>query len=148
MELQVINTNLDYSLHEIKLLNIYLIGFGSSGSSNFGGNLNSASTGGVHQGQSQVLDFSGSSNGGNRAYKTVIKQGEPIITKHFYVHAAPEEEEQAVQVKEQIVRPQKHYKIIFIKAPSSGVSQAAQQAAAFPQVINSQNVIQIESKTN
>ena len=113
----------------------YLLAFGNSGSSNLGGNLASAVTGGVHQGQSQVLDFSGSSNGGNRGYKTVIKQGEPIITKHFYVHAAPEEEEQAVQIKEQIVRPQKHYKIIFIKAPSSGLSQAAQQAAAIPQVI-------------
>ena len=116
-----------------------MIGFGNSGSSNFGGNLNSGSTGVVQQGQSQVLDFSGSSNGGNRAYKTVIKLGEPIITKHFYVHAAPEEEEQSVQIKEQIVRPQKNYKIIFIKAPSSGVNQAAQQAAAFPQVIYLQN---------
>ena len=90
-------------------------------------------TGSLHQGQSQVASLS---NGDNRGYKTVIKEGAPTITKNFYVYAAPEEEEeQAVQVQEQIVRPQKHYKIIFIKAPSSGLSQAAQQAAAISQVI-------------
>ncbi|CAH0703584.1 unnamed protein product [Spodoptera exigua] len=41
------------------------------------------------------------------------------VFKHFYVHAAPEEHEE-VKVRKPIVLPppQKHYKIIFVKAPS------------------------------
>ncbi|XP_037029503.1 uncharacterized protein LOC119069532 [Bradysia coprophila] len=45
----------------------------------------------------------------------------PIITKHFYVHAAPEEPEESEGPKfVNIGRKQKNYKIIFIKAPTYG----------------------------
>lgn len=38
------------------------------------------------QGQSQSIDLTGGNAGGKRVvYKPVIKQGEPIITKNFYV---------------------------------------------------------------
>lgn len=38
------------------------------------------------QGQSKSIDLTGGSAGGKRiVYKPVIKQGEPIITKNFYV---------------------------------------------------------------
>lgn len=75
------------------------------------------------------------------AYKApeYYQQQEPIITKHVYFHSAPEDDEQPiVQIKQQIVPPQKHYKIIFIKAPASGIRQAV-QVPAIPQVMK--NVI-------
>lgn len=56
---------------------------GGNGQAGFGG-----TAGGVNliQGQSQSIDLSGGSSGGQRVvYKPVIKQGEPIITKNFYV---------------------------------------------------------------
>lgn len=41
------------------------------------------------QGQSKSIDLTGGSPGGKRiVYKPVIKQGEPIITKNFYVVSA------------------------------------------------------------
>lgn len=47
-----------------------------------------------------------------------VQQQPPQIFKHFYVHAAPEEPEVA-KPRQAITLPppQKHYKIIFIKAP-------------------------------
>jgi len=89
----------------------------------------------VTQGQSQVIDLSGGSSGGGVIYKPVIRQGEPQITKHFYVHEAPEEPENT-RVEEKVinVRPQKHYKIIFIKAPSSGGAFGGSNVPIFPQV--------------
>jgi len=45
----------------------------------------------------------------------------PIITKHFYVHAAPEEPEETKGPRfVNVGRKQKNYKIIFIKAPTYG----------------------------
>jgi Domain of unknown function (DUF243) len=64
-----------------------------------------------------------------------VKTGPAQITKHFYVHEAPEEASNVrVEEKEILVRPQKHYKIIFIKAPSGSSSYAGSNAAVFPQV--------------
>ena len=100
----------------------------------------------VNQGIDQNMGHGIDSNGGNQAVNgsplsqgsqnsyNNVEQQEPIITKHVYVHTAPEDDEQTrVQIKQQIARPQKHYKIIFIKAPSSG--QVTQQVPAYPQVI-------------
>ncbi|XP_055297794.1 uncharacterized protein LOC129566167 [Sitodiplosis mosellana] len=57
---------------------------------------------------------------------------EPIITKHFFVHAAPEDpEEDAGPRLVQIGRPRKNYKIIFIKTPS--YSQKQQIIPVLPQ---------------
>ena len=60
-------------------------GFAGSSSNGFA---NGGQGGGINliQGQSQSFDLTGGSNGGQRVvYKPVIKQGEPIITKNFYV---------------------------------------------------------------
>lgn len=47
----------------------------------------------------------------------------PIITKHFYVHSAPDDpEENAAPRYVQVGRARKTYKVIFIKAPSYGSS--------------------------
>ncbi|XP_056643894.1 uncharacterized protein LOC130449871 [Diorhabda sublineata] len=49
----------------------------------------------------------------------VIQSGPATVHKHVYVHVAPEEPEE-VRPRNPVVvsAPQKHYKIIFIKAPS------------------------------
>lgn len=51
--------------------------------------------------------------------------------QHIYVHVPPPDDEQEVRQQQiQAATPQKHYKIIFIKAPSApSVSQQAIQAA-------------------
>jgi Domain of unknown function (DUF243) len=88
----------------------------------------------VTQGDTQVIDISGGGGGGGVIYKPVIREGPAEITKHFYVHEAPEEASNVrIEEKEIQVRPQKHYKIIFIKAPSGGSSYAGSNAAIFPQ---------------
>jgi len=109
-------------------------GFSSGGGSGgYGGSSGGGSE--VTQGQTQVIDISGgSSGGGNVVYKNVVKIGEPIVTKHFYVHEAPEEEENArVEEKVQEIRPQKNYKIIFIKAPSQPNPFSPANIPQFPQ---------------
>ncbi|KAM3968436.1 uncharacterized protein ACR2FA_003313 [Aphomia sociella] len=67
-----------------------------------------------------------------------VQQQPAQVFKHFYVHAAPEDEEPP-KLRQPVVLPppQKHYKIIFIKTPS-------QQASA-PQIIPVQQ--QNEEKT-
>lgn len=52
-----------------------------------------------------------------------VQQQPAQVFKHFYVHAAPEEPE-PVKPRAPIVLPpaQKHYKIIFVKAPSEGTA--------------------------
>lgn len=47
------------------------------------------------------------------------QQVQPIVTKHFYVHAAPEDPEDRIEPQYVTIgRPQKNYKVIFIKAPT------------------------------
>jgi len=61
-----------------------------------------------------------------------------IVKKYFFnkfKHAAPEEDENVrVEEKVHVVRPQKTYKIIFIKAPSIGSSLSAANYPVYPQV--------------
>lgn len=88
----------------------------------------------VSQGKSKVIDIGGPA-GENVVIKTVIKQGPPIVTRHFYVHEAPKES-QNTRVEEKVVevRPRLTYKIIFIKAPSQEGFLGGSKAAIFPQV--------------
>uniref|UniRef100_T1GEQ4 DUF243 domain-containing protein n=1 Tax=Megaselia scalaris TaxID=36166 RepID=T1GEQ4_MEGSC len=54
-----------------------------------------------------------------------LPQMKPIVHKHIYVHVPPpsiEQEEEQPRIKSRPVTPQKHYKIIFIKAPSPSIS--------------------------
>lgn len=51
-------------------------------------------------------------------YNAIKSPQEPIVTKHFYVHAAPEEPEEETGPRFiPVGQSQKTYKIIFIKAP-------------------------------
>jgi hypothetical protein len=89
----------------------------------------------VTQGQSQVIDISGGgASGGGVVIKPVVRTGPAQISRNFYVHEAPEEQTNVrVEEKEIVVRPQKQYKIIFIKAPSAGSSVTSSNTAIFPQ---------------
>lgn len=53
---------------------------------------------------------------------TLVKQTAPIVSKSSYVFTAPDEDE-IVQHDQTIVipRPRQHYKVVFIKAPSSTI---------------------------
>lgn len=79
----------------------------------------------MEQGHSGYLDYS--SGGGHHTttiVKPVIKHGEPVITKSFFIHKAPKAPEDSVHVveKEHVVHPRKHYNIVFVKAPTGGSS--------------------------
>ncbi|KAE8747300.1 Cuticle Protein Tweedle 2 [Frankliniella occidentalis] len=53
------------------------------------------------------------------AYGVPATRQEPTVHKHIYVHLAPQEHEvQAPRARPTFAPPQKHYKIVFIKAPT------------------------------
>lgn len=119
-------------------------GFSGGSSTGFSGG---ASGGGSSSGFSSGSGFSaggaggsasrfggGGSSGATRVVRPIVQYGEPIITKSFYVHAAPEEDESRAEQPITVVRPQKNYKVIFIKAPHQS-SSAARIAAQRTQVI-------------
>ncbi|XP_031624467.1 leucine-rich repeat extensin-like protein 5 isoform X2 [Contarinia nasturtii] len=119
--------------------------FGSSGSS-FGGAQPSFSSGssfggaqpsfssGSSFGGAQPSFSSGSSFGGSFAPQPQPQQA--LIQKHIYVHVPPPQEDEFAQPHNAVapVQAQKHYKIIFIKAPSApSVSAQQLQQLAQPQ---------------
>lgn len=54
----------------------------------------------------------------------------PIIHKHVYIHIPPPEPDYGVETTPEVVQPvQKHYRIIFIKAPTIAAPTAAQMPA-------------------
>lgn len=65
-------------------------------------------------------------------YNSVKSPQEPIVTKHFYVHAAPEEPDEETGPRFiPLGQSQKTYKIIFIKAPT--YSSKSQVIPVLPQ---------------
>uniref|UniRef100_A0A182XXU7 DM5 domain-containing protein n=1 Tax=Anopheles stephensi TaxID=30069 RepID=A0A182XXU7_ANOST len=98
--------------------------FGSSGSFS-----------GASSGSSSFASGSsfGSSSGASSsaAAQTNVRYAAPVIQKHFYYHVAPEEPKAAAEASTLTITPRKHYKVIFIKAPSvSANAGAAAQAAS------------------
>lgn len=54
----------------------------------------------------------------------------PVVTKDIYVHVAPEEHQSSVQEHHTYHQPpRKHYRIVFIKAPSPDISKAVVKQA-------------------
>lgn len=91
---------------------------------NGGGAFLSQGTSGAGQGFGNGQGFgSGQSFGG---------PGQTIVQKHIYVHVPPPDDEQEIRQQQQIAQtPRKHYKIIFIKAPSApSITQQAIAAQA------------------
>ncbi|XP_041767326.1 titin-like [Anopheles merus] len=67
--------------------------------------------------------YSGSSSGGSAGYN--YNPAPQIVQKHIYVHVPPPEKEEVHYPRVSPVAPaQKHYKIIFIKAPSPPAPKA------------------------
>uniref|UniRef100_A0A8W7PM81 DUF243 domain-containing protein n=1 Tax=Anopheles coluzzii TaxID=1518534 RepID=A0A8W7PM81_ANOCL len=67
--------------------------------------------------------YSGSSSGGSSGYN--YNPAPQIVQKHIYVHVPPPEKEEVHYPRVSPVAPaQKHYKIIFIKAPSPPAPKA------------------------
>ncbi|KAI5633145.1 hypothetical protein NE865_14158 [Phthorimaea operculella] len=111
------------------------------------GGLNTGSSWGANSGYNtvsqpsyQYSDASASSQGGYQYQSSSEYQSSAVqkyqqfyknwqqapaqVFKHFYVHAAPEEPEQPrIPPAINLPPPQKHYKIIFIKAPTQTVYQ-------------------------
>ena len=86
----------------------------------------------MSRGETQVIDLGGE-GGVNIVYKPKIVEGAPQISRHFYIHEGPEEKQDIKFIdKEHIVHPQKHYKIIFIKAGGAGGVTRVNNIAAFP----------------
>ncbi|ERL93383.1 hypothetical protein D910_10675 [Dendroctonus ponderosae] len=96
---------------------------GGHGSSSFGSGSSSFGSGSSSFG-SGSSGFSGSFSGGNSFGSSAslgnIGGGSTIVQKHIYVHVPPPEPEDFRPQRIIPVAPaQKHYKIIFIKAPSA-----------------------------
>lgn len=96
-------------------------GFSSAAGSSAGSVVNSR----FGSGSSSSSASQGSSRyqGAAAAAYADAQQLEPIITKNFYFEAAPEEPEESQAPRFiPIGRPQKNYKIIFIKTPAFGLN--------------------------
>jgi hypothetical protein len=103
------------------------VGFGAGNSAAARGYGAAISSGpaSLQPGNSGYLDYStGGSNGPATIVKPVVHEGEPVVSKSFFVHEAPVEEPEGVLVQEKphIVHPRKHYNVIFIKTPLAGGS--------------------------
>lgn len=77
----------------------------------------------------------------NNVFEVPVDEAE--ITKHFYIHSAPEEPEEVVHKHFTIGKPQKAYRVVFIKAPASN-AQASISASFAPK--EEKTVIYVLSK--
>ncbi|XP_055384194.1 keratin, type II cytoskeletal 1-like [Condylostylus longicornis] len=105
------------------------IGGGSIGSSGFGGNIGGGSIGGGSFGGGHG-GFGGGSIGGGSfggGHGGISHGGgaaggqQTIVTKQFFIHSAPEEQDEVGGDKVINLGPgRKHYRVVFIKAPHQG----------------------------
>lgn len=119
-------------------LNSYENSGSAAGNGNSGGSENYDID--VRQGGDDYRSDSGAAGGGDftqaKSQSFDASSGdEPGVSKHFYVYEAPEDKPTG-EVQEKIinVRPQVHYKIIFIKAPSADGGLGGAGGAALAQV--------------
>lgn len=118
LNFQVSASSLGYHSGSIGHSQSGILGHGYSGASLHG-------SGAVEHGNSGYLDYSsGEGHHSATIVKPVVKHGEPVVTKSFFIHQAPEEPKGSVHVveKEHVVHPRKHYNIVFVKAPGGGSS--------------------------
>lgn len=77
-------------------------------------------------------------------YNQVRTSQEPIVTKHFYVHAAPEDPEDDIGPRFiPVGPPRKTYKIIFIKTPTYGLRS---QIIPIPPQTEEKTIVYVLSK--
>ncbi|XP_019846294.2 uncharacterized protein LOC109579623 [Bactrocera dorsalis] len=79
-------------------------------------------------GSTGVNDYQGGYNSGNIHYSHQSPNfvgRAPIVTKHFWLHSAPEDhDEQQIVRYINIGQPRKNYNVVFINTPSSSVNKA------------------------
>lgn len=70
---------------------------------------------------------------------------EPLISKRFYIHSAPEEEEVEVQHRDIVIgTPRKNYNVVFVKTPSG--AQQKTKIRVIPAVNEDKTVIYVLAK--
>uniref|UniRef100_A0A182T7S7 DM5 domain-containing protein n=1 Tax=Anopheles maculatus TaxID=74869 RepID=A0A182T7S7_9DIPT len=77
--------------------------------------------------------FSGIGPGGavsSAEAKTIVRYAAPITLKNFYYHMAPEDPTTNANTNTITITPRKHYKVIFIKAPSASANAGSKAQAA------------------
>ncbi|XP_061398481.1 uncharacterized protein LOC133334203 [Musca vetustissima] len=127
--------------------------FGSSGSSGFGVGPSFGSSSGF----SSVSSFGSGSRGGasfgssgsNFVGNTGASQGfeAPLVHKQFITVSAPEDNENLEMTKHLVIgRPQKNYRVVFIKAPSSSNANVKLSAEYAPK--EEKTVIYVLSKND
>lgn len=96
-------------------------GFGSA----FGSSASSSGSGASGSGFGGGVSSAGGGGGGGGYATSGAAGGSTLVQKHIYVHVAPPEPEE-FRPQKQIAAAQatKHYKIIFIKAPSAAAPTA------------------------
>lgn len=89
-----------------------------------------AGTGSSYNGLSSgSLPLSSQGNGGEKYLPPGPTTVAPIVRKQFYVVSAPEEDDSQIKNKHLVLgRPQKNYRVVFIKAPSSGAGNVKYSA--------------------
>ncbi|XP_060663885.1 keratin, type I cytoskeletal 9 [Drosophila nasuta] len=121
---------------------------GSSSSSNFG---NSGSSGFAGFGPSPNIGFGGLAGYQAPTYQQQQQEEQraafesAIVHKQFFTVAAPDEHENLERVKHLVIgRPQKNYRVVFIKAPSSSSANVKLSAEYAPK--EEKTVIYVLSK--
>lgn len=83
--------------------------------------------------------------GGEKYLPPAPTTAAPIVRKQFYVISAPEDEDSQPKNKHLVLgRPQKNYRVVFIKAPNSGNGNVKYSAEFAPQ--EEKTVIYVLSK--
>ncbi|XP_050331285.1 uncharacterized protein LOC126760010 [Bactrocera neohumeralis] len=97
------------------------------------------------QQQQQQQKTEQQSFGGDKYLPPSQPTAEPIITKQFFLVSAPEDSEEQTRSKHFVIgRPQKNYRVVFIKAPSSDNANLKLTAEYAPQ--EEKTVIYVLSK--
>lgn len=72
--------------------------------------------------------------GGDKYLPPAPTTAAPIVRKQFYLISAPEDNENQGKTKHLVLgRPQKNYRVVFIKAPNSGAGNVKYSAEFAPQ---------------
>ncbi|XP_061398480.1 rRNA 2'-O-methyltransferase fibrillarin-like [Musca vetustissima] len=127
------------------------LGGSLGGNSAYGGAINGGSSLGVSHGAGSSFGGASSLVGGANTYHQSYSSGHsaqfeaPLVHKQFITVSAPEDSDSLSQTKHLVIgRPQKNYRVVFIKAPSSSSSNVKLSAEFAPK--EEKTVIYVLSK--
>lgn len=126
-------------------------GFGAGSANNYGSNVGNAGSSFAGFGPSPNIGFGGLAGYQAPSYQQQQEEEQrvsfeaPLVHKQFITVAAPEEHENLERVKHLVIgRPQKNYRVVFIKAPSSSSANVKLSAEYAPK--EEKTVIYVLSK--